>query len=84
MANRVWFTSLTDPLIITMFMAPAGWIWLAMGFALFRLFDIWKPFPIRQIERRIQGGFGNMLDDALAAVYAWLVLQVIARLVLLI
>ncbi len=84
MANPVWFTSLTDPLIITMFMAPAGWIWLAMGFALFRLFDIWKPFPIRQIERRIQGGFGNMLDDALAAVYAWLVLQVIVRLVLLI
>ena len=82
MANRVWFTSLTDPLIITMFMAPAGWIWLAMGFALFRLFDIWKPFPIRQIERRIQGGFGNMLDDVLAAVYAWLVLQVIVRLVL--
>jgi len=82
MANRVWFTSLTDPLIITMFMAPAGWIWLAMGFALFRLFDIWKPFPIRQIERRIQGGFGNMLDDAVAAVYAWLVLQVIVRLVL--
>ncbi|MBI3576154.1 MAG: phosphatidylglycerophosphatase A [Gammaproteobacteria bacterium] len=66
--------------LITMFMAPAGWVWMAVGFLLFRLFDIWKPFPIRQIERRIQGGFGNMLDDALAAVYAWVVLQAVARL----
>ena len=67
--------------LITMFMAPAGWVWMATGFLLFRLFDIWKPFPIRQIERRIQGGFGNMLDDALAAVYAWLVLQAVVRLI---
>ncbi|MDO8706351.1 MAG: phosphatidylglycerophosphatase A [Sulfuricaulis sp.] len=61
--------------LITMFMAPAGWEWVVLGFFLFRLFDIWKPFPIRQLERRIHGGFGNMFDDALAAVYAWLVLQ---------
>lgn len=67
--------------LITMFLAPAGWMWIALGFVLFRLFDIWKPFPIRQIERRIQGGFGNMLDDALAAIYAWLVLQAVVRLV---
>ena len=56
--------------LITMFMAPAGWVWIVAGFLLFRLFDIWKPFPIRQLERRIQGGFGNMLDDALAGLYA--------------
>ena len=61
--------------LITMFLAPDGWEWVVLGFFLFRLFDIWKPFPIRQIERRIQGGFGNMLDDALAAFYAWVVLQ---------
>jgi len=67
--------------LITMFLAPAGWIWMVAGFVLFRLFDIWKPFPIRQIERRIQGGFGNMLDDALAAIYAWLVLQTVVRVV---
>jgi phosphatidylglycerophosphatase A len=70
--------------LITMFLAPAGWAWMALGFVLFRLFDIWKPFPIRQIERRIQGGFGNMLDDALAAVYAWVVLQAVVRLISLI
>jgi len=67
--------------LITMFLAPAGWAWMVLGFVLFRLFDIWKPFPIRQIERRIQGGFGNMLDDALAAVYAWVVLQAVVRLI---
>jgi phosphatidylglycerophosphatase A len=67
--------------LITMFLAPAGWAWMALGFVLFRLFDIWKPFPIRQIERRIQGGFGNMLDDALAAVCAWAVLQMVVRMI---
>ncbi|MDH5488293.1 MAG: phosphatidylglycerophosphatase A, partial [Gammaproteobacteria bacterium] len=61
--------------LITMFMAPSGWVWIVLGFLLFRLFDIWKPWPIRQIERRIQGGLGNMLDDALAAVYAFVALQ---------
>ncbi len=60
---------------IALFMAPAGWWWMALGFVLFRIFDIWKPFPIRQIERRIQGGLGNMLDDALAGFYSLAVLQ---------
>jgi phosphatidylglycerophosphatase A len=61
--------------LITMFMAPAGWAWIVIGFFLFRLFDIWKPFPIRQLEHRIQGGFGNMLDDALAGLYSLAALQ---------
>jgi phosphatidylglycerophosphatase A len=61
--------------LITMFMAPAGWVWIVVGFFLFRLFDIWKPFPIRQLEHRIQGGFGNMLDDALACLYSLAALQ---------
>jgi phosphatidylglycerophosphatase A len=43
---------------------------LAVAFGLFRLFDIWKPFPIRQVERRVKGGLGVMLDDVLAAAYA--------------
>ncbi len=61
--------------LITMFMAPAGWVWIVAGFFLFRVFDIWKPFPIRQIERRIQGGLGNMLDDVLAGFYSLAILQ---------
>ncbi|MFQ6022430.1 MAG: phosphatidylglycerophosphatase A [Acidiferrobacterales bacterium] len=64
--------------LVAMFMAPPHWVWVVVGFALFRLFDIWKPFPIRTVERRIHGGFGTMLDDALAGVYAWVVLQMIA------
>ena len=49
-------------------------LWLqALAFALFRLFDIWKPFPIRQFERNVRGGLGVMLDDLIAACYAYLV-----------
>jgi len=65
--------------LITMFMAPVGWGWIVVGFLLFRLFDIWKPFPIRALERQIQGGFGNMFDDALAGFYSLVVLQVLSR-----
>jgi phosphatidylglycerophosphatase A len=49
------------------------WFTLALAFGLFRLFDIWKPFPIRRIEA-IPGGAGIILDDILAGVYAALVL----------
>ena len=50
---------------------------LAVAFGLFRLFDVWKPFPIRQVERRVKGGFGVMIDDVLAAVYACLALALL-------
>lgn len=61
--------------LLAMFLAPPGWAWVAAGFVLFRLFDIWKPFPIRSIERAVPGGLGTMLDDAVAALYTLLVLQ---------
>jgi len=63
---------------LTMAAAPAGWLWMAVGFALFRLFDIWKPWPIRIVDRRVHGGLGIMLDDILAAGLAWLCLQGLA------
>lgn len=53
--------------------AKFDWITLALAFGLFRLFDIWKPFPIRRIEA-IPGGAGIVLDDIGAGVYAALVL----------
>jgi phosphatidylglycerophosphatase A len=62
---------------ITMFLAPAGWLWIAVGVLLFRLFDIWKPFPLRQVDRRWRNGFGTMSDDALAGIYACLALHAI-------
>jgi phosphatidylglycerophosphatase A len=49
------------------------WMTLALAFGLFRLFDIWKPFPIRKIES-IPGGAGIILDDIGAGVYGALVL----------
>lgn len=63
--------------LITMALVPASGATLAAGFALFRLFDILKPWPIRWLDRHVHGGLGIMLDDvaagALAAVCLWLV-----------
>lgn len=63
---------------LTMAAAPHGWAWVLLGFGLFRLFDIAKPWPIRLADRRLGGGLGIMLDDVLAGGFAWLVLQAIA------
>lgn len=51
---------------IALWLAPAGWAWLVAGFLLFRLFDIWKPWPIGWVDTRVGGGLGIMLDDVLA------------------
>lgn len=63
---------------ITMFMAPAGWLWIIAGFALFRFFDIVKPWPIRWLDQHVKGGFGVMIDDVLAGVMALICLQAAA------
>lgn len=55
--------------------APAGWPWAVAGFAAFRLFDIWKPWPVSWADGHVGGGLGAMLDDALAGLYALLALQ---------
>ncbi len=60
---------------ITMFAAPAGFIWLVVGFALFRLFDIWKPWPIKIFDKNMESGLGIMIDDVLAGIYALIILQ---------
>jgi phosphatidylglycerophosphatase A len=62
---------------LTMWMAPKGCIWIAIGFVLFRLFDIVKPWPIAWIDRKMLGGLGVMVDDLMAGVYAWIFLQLI-------
>ncbi len=48
---------------------PPGIAAWALGFGLFRLFDIWKPWPIRDLDHRLGGGPGIMLDDLVAALY---------------
>ena len=62
---------------ITMFMAPSGWIWVIIGFVLFRLLDIVKPWPIKWADKQIGGGMGIMLDDVLAGIMAALSIQAI-------
>lgn len=64
--------------LITMMGAPAGWIWLLIGFVLFRLFDILKPWPISWMDKHVNGGFGIMLDDVAAGFVAMLGLQFFA------
>ncbi|MDA8416111.1 MAG: phosphatidylglycerophosphatase A [Betaproteobacteria bacterium] len=50
--------------------APANILGWGLGWALFRIFDIWKPFPIGWVDRRVHGGWGIMLDDGLASLMA--------------
>lgn len=60
--------------MVTMYLLPFSWPSLVAGFALFRLLDILKPFPIRRLER-IPGGGGVILDDVAAGILANLVLR---------
>jgi phosphatidylglycerophosphatase A len=61
--------------LITMMVAPEGGLWILVGFGLFRFFDILKPWPIRTIDKKIEGGLGIMLDDVLAGIYAAFILH---------
>jgi len=62
-------------LMITMIAVPISWWTLLAGFVLFRFFDILKPWPVKVADKRIGGGFGIMVDDLLAGLYALLVLH---------
>lgn len=59
---------------ITMFLIPVTWYWALAGFLLFRLFDIWKPWPVRYFDKHVHGGLGIMMDDVVAGIMAWAVL----------
>ena len=62
--------------LLTLLFVPVTWVGVIVGFLLFRLFDIVKPFPARQCER-LHGGFGIMADDAVAGVYGNLALRLV-------
>ena len=62
---------------LTVAFVPVTWAWWLAAFMLFRFFDILKPWPIRQVEKRFDGGLGIMLDDIVAAVYAMIILAVL-------
>lgn len=64
--------ALLPPVIL----ARSAW-WMIAGFILFRIFDIWKPWPVSLADRDIDGGLGVMLDDVIAGTYAAIVLGVL-------
>jgi len=63
---------------ITCIALPAGWPWVIAAFALFRFFDIIKPWPIRWLDAQVHGGFGIMIDDIIAGLMALGVIQLAA------
>jgi len=63
-------------MLITLFMNPVGWAGAIIGFLLFRVADIVKPYPANRLEA-LHGGFGIMADDAMAAVYSNIGLRVL-------
>jgi phosphatidylglycerophosphatase A len=64
--------------LVTMTALPLRWPYILVGFLLFRCFDILKPPPIRLVERKVPGGYGVVLDDVLAGIYAHISLLVLA------
>jgi len=66
--------------LVTMIPAPVSWLWTLAGFGLFRLFDVWKPWPISWADRHCKGGLGIMLDDLLAGSFAAVALYLLVRL----
>ena len=71
----VWDEIVAIMLVLTF--TPLQWQWWLIAFLLFRLFDIWKPYPICYFDAKLKNGFGVMFDDLLAAIYAILVLKFI-------
>lgn len=63
--------------LITMAMIPCTLKSIALGFVLFRIFDILKPWPIGMLDKKVQGGFGVMADDIAAGIIASVIMQVV-------
>lgn len=63
--------------LVTMINAPHGWVWVLLGFLLFRLFDILKPWPIDYLDKKMKGGVGMILDDVVAGIFSCLLIQII-------
>ena len=64
-------------MLVTMAGLPFNFITVAIGFVLFRVLDIFKPFPIRYLERKIPGGAGIVVDDIMAGIIANITLRII-------
>jgi phosphatidylglycerophosphatase A len=67
--------------LVAMAAVPMGLAWIIMGFLLFRLFDIYKPWPVSWAQDRFRGGLGIIADDLAAGALTWLILQLMAMMV---
>jgi phosphatidylglycerophosphatase A len=68
--------------LVTMFLVPQRWLWILIGFFVFRFFDILKPYPIRKLDKNPDlKGFGVMIDDVLAGVYGAIVMHILVLIV---
>jgi len=67
--------------LVAMYLMPASWRWIAAGFIVYRLFDIWKPLGIHLVEEKLGLGMAIMADDVIAGLYTLLILQ-LARVIL--
>jgi len=68
--QRIVFDEIAGVLLTSLAVVEKSAFALALVFVLFRVFDIWKPWPIRDVDHSLKGGLGIMLDDLIAAVYA--------------
>ena len=68
--QRIVLDEIAGVLLTSLGVAEKSFFALALVFVFFRLFDIWKPWPIRDVDHSLKGGLGIMLDDVIAALYA--------------
>jgi len=68
--QRIVFDEIAGVLATSLVVAEKSFFALALVFVFFRVFDIWKPWPIRDVDHSLKGGLGIMLDDLIAAFYA--------------
>ena len=61
--------------LFTMFLVPLSWVNITIGFILFRIFDVVKPYPIKRVEN-LKGGYGIIIDDVLDGIYSNIILLV--------
>ena len=66
---------------IALIMNPAGWSYLFLAFLFFRIFDIFKPWPVNYLDRNLEGGLGVMMDDVAAGMYSLALVQIVALVV---
>ena len=68
--QRIVLDEIAGVLLTSLAVVERSFFAIALVFVLFRLFDIWKPWPIRDVDHSLRGGLGIMLDDLIAALYA--------------